>query len=77
MKNLNTLRVVIYSGSWRMRLVYCIYTVLTLPNLGGAMAPWPPWFLRLCCDKHWNTEWLTSCRTADSAVSEIGNKHHL
>ena len=25
--------------------VYCIYTVLTLPNVGG---PWPPWFLRLC-----------------------------
>ena len=30
-------------------------------------------------DKHWNTEWLTvtSCRIADSAVSEIENRHRL
>ena len=31
-------------------------------------------------DKHWNTEWLTqwqTCRTADSPVSEIENRHHL
>ena len=28
-------------------------------------------------DKYWNTDCLTSCRTADSSVREIENRHHL